>query len=117
MCICKRDVNRRPIVAGETRHAAIGDWPKRFSGRNVAGRGKRLMSARIFRQACRLDPELGLGNCYGNFPAALGSYYNLRFPNGDTPYIGDGERLACGTKILTTPEGTRAAYWCHSEIR
>jgi hypothetical protein len=40
----------------------------------------------------RLLPELGLGRRYSNVPAALGSYYNLRFPNGDTPYIGDGSR-------------------------
>jgi len=40
----------------------------------------------------RLYPELGLGKQYRNIPAALGSYYNLRFPNGDTPYIGDGGR-------------------------
>jgi len=40
----------------------------------------------------RLDPDLDLGKRYSNVPAALGSYYNLRFPNGDTPYIGDGSR-------------------------
>jgi len=40
----------------------------------------------------RLYPDLGLGKRYSNVPAALGSYYNLRFPNGDTPYIGDGSR-------------------------
>jgi len=32
-------------------------------------------------------------------------------------YIGDGERLAFGTTVLTTPEGTRAAYRRQSEIR
>jgi len=40
----------------------------------------------------RLYPELGLGERYRNVPAALSSYYSLRFPNGDTPYIGDGSR-------------------------
>jgi hypothetical protein len=40
----------------------------------------------------RLDPALGLGKRYRNIPAALTSYYDLRFPNGDTPYIGDGSR-------------------------
>jgi len=40
----------------------------------------------------RLYPDLGLGKRYRNVPAALNSYYNLRFPNGDTPYIGDGSR-------------------------
>ena len=40
----------------------------------------------------RLNPDLGLGKRYRNIPAALTSYYNLRFPNGDTPYIGDGNR-------------------------
>jgi len=40
----------------------------------------------------RLDPDLDLGKRYPNIPAALNSYYNLRFPNGDTPYIGDGSR-------------------------
>jgi hypothetical protein len=40
----------------------------------------------------RLDPELGLGKRYRNVPAALISYYDLRFPNGDTPYVGDGSR-------------------------
>jgi hypothetical protein len=40
----------------------------------------------------RLDPGLGLGKRYRNIPAALTSYYDLRFPNGDTPYIGDGSR-------------------------
>jgi len=40
----------------------------------------------------RLYPELGLGERYRNVPAALISYYNLRFPNGDTPYVGDGSR-------------------------
>lgn len=40
----------------------------------------------------RLYPDLGLGKRYRNIPAALNSYYNLRFPNGDTPYIGDGSR-------------------------
>jgi hypothetical protein len=40
----------------------------------------------------RLYPELGLGKRYRNVPAALNSYYNLRFPNGDTPYVGDGSR-------------------------
>jgi len=40
----------------------------------------------------RLDPGLGLGKRYRNVSAALTSYYDLRFPNGDTPYIGDGSR-------------------------
>jgi len=40
----------------------------------------------------RLYPDLDLGKRYRNIPAALTSYYNLRFPNGDTPYIGDGSR-------------------------
>jgi hypothetical protein len=40
----------------------------------------------------RLYPDLELGKRYRNIPAALISYYNLRFPNGDTPYIGDGSR-------------------------
>jgi hypothetical protein len=40
----------------------------------------------------RLDPDLDLGKRYRNISAALNSYYNLRFPNGDTPYIGDGSR-------------------------
>ena len=40
----------------------------------------------------RLDPDLGLGKRYRNIPAALTSYYDLRFPSGDTPYIGDGSR-------------------------
>ncbi|MCP4044764.1 MAG: hypothetical protein GY732_02100 [Gammaproteobacteria bacterium] len=40
----------------------------------------------------RLYPDLGLGKRYRNIPAALTSFYDLRFPNGDTPYIGDGSR-------------------------
>jgi hypothetical protein len=40
----------------------------------------------------RLYPDLNLGRRYRNVSAALTSYYDLRFPNGDTPYIGDGSR-------------------------
>jgi hypothetical protein len=35
---------------------------------------------------------LGLGAKYPNIPAAFKSYYDLQFPNGEYPFIGDGHR-------------------------
>ena len=63
-------------------------WPESL-GYSVHVAGNLIYVMTVFD---RLYPDLNLGRRYRNVPAALDSYYNLRFPNGDTPYIGDGSR-------------------------
>lgn len=63
-------------------------WPESFGySIHVAGFSVYLMTL-----LDRYDPSLGLGKKYPNIPAAFKSYYDLQFPNGEYPFIGDGHR-------------------------
>jgi hypothetical protein len=63
-------------------------WPESFGySKHVAAYSVYLMTL-----LDRYDPKLGLGSKHPNIPAAFQSYYDLQFPNGDYPFIGDGHR-------------------------
>lgn len=63
-------------------------WPESFQySRHVAGFTVYLMTL-----LDRYDPSLKLGAKYPNIPGAFTSYYNLEYPNNESPYIGDGHR-------------------------
>lgn len=63
-------------------------WPESFQySQHVAAYSVYLMTL-----LDRYDPSLKLGAKYPNIPAAFKSYYDLQFPNGDYPFIGDGHR-------------------------
>lgn len=63
-------------------------WPESFGySRHVASFSVYLMTL-----LDRYDPSLKLGTKYPNIPAAFKSYYDLQFPNGDYPFLGDGHR-------------------------
>ncbi|MFA3792014.1 heparinase II/III family protein [Aliiglaciecola sp. SL4] len=63
-------------------------WPESFQySRHVAGFSVYLMTL-----LDRYDPSLKLGAKYPNIPGAFTSYYNLEYPNDESPYIGDGHR-------------------------
>ncbi|MDU0352541.1 heparinase II/III family protein [Paraglaciecola aquimarina] len=63
-------------------------WPESFQySRHVAGFTVYLMTL-----LDRYDPSLKLGATYPNIPGAFTSYYNLEYPNDESPFIGDGHR-------------------------
>ncbi|RDV24148.1 hypothetical protein DXV75_15795 [Alteromonas aestuariivivens] len=69
--------------------AKEGDiWPESLGySRHVAAFSIYLMTL-----LDRYDPALGLGATHPNIPAAYMSYYNLKFPNEEYPFFGDGHR-------------------------
>lgn len=63
-------------------------WPESFQySRHVAGFTVYLMTL-----LDRYDSSLALGAKYPNIPGAFTAYYNLEYPNNESPYIGDGHR-------------------------
>lgn len=63
-------------------------WPESFQySQHVAAFSVYLMTL-----LDRYDPSLKLGAKYPNITGAFLSYYNLQYPNGEYPYIGDGHR-------------------------
>lgn len=63
-------------------------WPESFGySRHVASFSVYLMTL-----LDRYDRTLKLGSKYPNIPYSFKSFYDLQFPNGDYPFLGDGHR-------------------------
>ncbi|WP_232824794.1 heparinase II/III domain-containing protein [Algibacillus agarilyticus] len=63
-------------------------WPESMGySRHVASFSIYLMTL-----LDRYDSSLKLGSKHPNIPAAFMSYYNLKYPNEEYPFIGDGHR-------------------------
>jgi hypothetical protein len=63
-------------------------WPESFQY------SKRVEEISIYLMALldRNNPAVSLGSEYPNILAAFQAYHQLQFPNGEYPFIGDGER-------------------------